>query len=96
MEKGTVIGVGVIICDRRVGFGVLESERDGQRDKDREGRTERQRQRDKDRETRTERQGQREKREREREERERETEERSGEEENDSSASNIISSHRLG
>ena len=54
---------------------------------------ERQGQRDKDRETRTERQGQRQ-REREREERERETEERSGEEENDSSASNIISSHR--
>ena len=70
-------------------------ERQGQRDKDRETRTERQRQRDKDRETRTERQGHRQ-REREREERERETEERSGEEENDSSASNIISSHRLG
>ena len=28
MEKGTVMGVGVIICDRRVGFGVLESERE--------------------------------------------------------------------
>ena len=56
---------------------------------------ERQGQREKDRETRTERQGHRQ-REREREERERETEERSGEEENDSSASNIISSHRLG
>ena len=41
MEKGTVIGVGVIICGRRVGFGVLESER--------ETRTERQGQRDKDR-----------------------------------------------
>ena len=50
MEKGTVMGVGVIICDRRVGFGVLESER--------ETRTERQgqRQRDRDRETETERQ----------------------------------------
>ena len=42
MEKGTVIGVGVIICDnmryRRVGFGVLERERERERETDTERR----------------------------------------------------------
>ena len=52
MEKGTVIGVGVIICDRRVGFGVLESERETRTETERQG----QRDEDRDRETRTERQ----------------------------------------
>ena len=46
MEKGTVIGVGVIICDRRVGFGVLESERETEteREEREEGETRRERQ----------------------------------------------------
>ena len=35
MEKGTVIGVGVIICDRRVGFGVLERERERRTERER-------------------------------------------------------------
>ena len=55
MEKSTVIGVGVIICDIDVLGLVFWRERG----KDRETRTERRGQRDEDRETRTERQGQR-------------------------------------
>ena len=51
MEKGTVIGVGVIICDIDVLGLVFWRERGKDRDKDRETRTERrgQRQRDEDR-----------------------------------------------